>query len=91
MPGSYARVELPITSEASIVVPAEAVVRSLGSVFVFRVEGDLAVRQEVEIGRRSPSEVEILEGLSPGDLVVTAGVQALRDGAMVEIIGMESR
>jgi membrane fusion protein (multidrug efflux system) len=44
-------------------------------------------RTEVKIGLRIPGKVEVLEGLTAGDTVVTAGQQRLqRDGTVVRII-----
>ena len=41
----------------------------------------------MELGRRTPGYVEILEGLSPGDMVVTEGQMKIRDGAPVMVLG----
>ena len=40
---------------------------------------------EVKTGARRNAMVEILEGLAPGDVVVTAGQIKLRDGAKVAV------
>jgi HlyD family secretion protein len=39
-------------------------------VFVLNREGTLASRRTVEVGRRNPSQIEVLSGLIPGDRVV---------------------
>ena len=39
----------------------------------------------VKLGDRRKGEVEIVEGLAPGDIVVTAGVLKVRDGDTVII------
>jgi membrane fusion protein (multidrug efflux system) len=43
-------------------------------------------RRLVQSGRRRPGEVEILEGLEPGERVVTEGTQKVRPGQQVEIL-----
>ncbi len=43
-------------------------------------------RREVETGRRRPGEVEILDGLQPGERVITEGTQKVRPGQQVEIL-----
>ena len=54
--------------------------------------GDVADRVEVVIGRRRAGFVEILDGLSEGDLVIKEGQQDLPSGAPVEIVnGSEVR
>ena len=40
----------------------------------------------MKLGERSGAEVEILEGLTPETLVVTAGQLKLRNGAAVEVV-----
>lgn len=42
-------------------------------------------RVEVTIGDLQDSGLEVLTGLSPGQLVVTAGVSVLRDGLEVSL------
>lgn len=45
-------------------------VSKLGRVYVRKVEGDLTTEVNVVTGIESTTEVEILEGLEEGDLVV---------------------
>lgn len=85
LPGNYARVELVVRNDAALVVPSVAVLQSLEAVSVFTVENGIAVRREVEMGQRTVSSVEILRGLSPGDEVITSGVQSVRDGQAVDV------
>jgi hypothetical protein len=64
--------------EGAVVVPEEALVPQGGKQYVFKVvdgpDGQpVAQRLEARIGLRLPGKVEILEGVKPGDLVVTAG------------------
>ena len=44
----------------------------------------------VTVDRFTPAAVVVLEGLAPGDVVVTAGVQALRPGQTVRLMGANS-
>ncbi|MFI8749215.1 efflux RND transporter periplasmic adaptor subunit [Vreelandella lionensis] len=45
-------------------------------------------RREVAIGERRSGEVEVLEGISEGDLVVIHGLQLAREGQEVRILGI---
>jgi RND family efflux transporter MFP subunit len=74
-PGMYLEVGLPRGgSEPVIQVPASAVQRHEGKVFVFvHVEGDKFRRVDVELGREAGDRVEVKSGLSTGDAVVVAG------------------
>jgi membrane fusion protein (multidrug efflux system) len=61
------------------------VLQSLQAVSVFTVENGVAVRREVETGTRTAASVEILRGLSPGDEVITSGIQSVREGQAVAV------
>jgi HlyD family secretion protein len=63
--------------------PASAVFRDGDSWFVFRVEGDRARRTEVEVGRRSDVDAQILSGLESGDLLILYPGERVEDGVRV--------
>ncbi|WP_172329640.1 efflux RND transporter periplasmic adaptor subunit [Mangrovicoccus sp. HB161399] len=68
-------------------IPAAALTTSGGEPAVFVVDPDtntVALR-EVQIGRFDLAEVQVTGGLADGDIVVTAGVQALRPGQEVRL------
>ena len=46
---------------------------------VYVVDGDRAVRRDVQLGAASVGEIEVLEGLEPGEQVVVAGFGDLGD------------
>jgi membrane fusion protein (multidrug efflux system) len=71
----------------SLMIPEQAIVPERSKQFVFSVgEGNVVERLEVETGRRRPGEVEILDGLQPGALVITEGTQKVRPGQQVQIL-----
>jgi membrane fusion protein (multidrug efflux system) len=57
-----------------------------GGAFVYRVHDGQAILTKVKLGARRPGQVEILGGLKPRAVVVTAGQQRLSDGAAVEVV-----
>ena len=58
--------------------------------FVWAVREDKAVRVPVVIRERSSETVLVEAELAPGELVVTEGVQTLRPGAEVSVVGPEA-
>jgi membrane fusion protein, multidrug efflux system len=83
-PGMFARVEMTIAERpAAAVIPEQAIVPRGDRAFVFKVVDGKASLTPVRTGFRVPGRVEIVEGLAPGDVVVTAGQMKLRDGAPV--------
>ncbi len=95
-PGMFARVNAVFGSrENALVIPEEAIIPQGGRTFVVRVvqgekpEVKVSERVAVKVGLRLPGKVEILEGLSAGDTVVTAGHQRLqKDGTAVRVVDL---
>ena len=87
-PNQFVNVRLVVnTLENALVIPARAVQQgSIGS-FVYRVLEDNTVKvQPIVTGAVQERNVTVLEGLQRGQVVVTEGVDRLRDGAKVEIV-----
>jgi membrane fusion protein, multidrug efflux system len=77
--GLFIRVTLELgRREAALWVPEEALLPLAGKLYVFKVKDGEARRASVKIGARKPGWVEILEGVTAGEMVVTAGQQRLR-------------
>ena len=95
-PGMFARVNTVFGErENARVIPEEAIVPQGGRQFVIKLlAGPTAQtrstkRVEVKVGLRSPGKVEIVEGLEPGDTVITTGQQRVqRDGTAVMVVDL---
>ncbi|MFN7725594.1 MAG: efflux RND transporter periplasmic adaptor subunit [Rubrivivax sp.] len=84
------RIQLETVSTISI--PASALVRTDGktAVWVFdRKVGTVSLRP-ISVRAADSSTVQVADGLTPGDMVVTAGVQALRPGQKVRLLETKS-
>jgi membrane fusion protein, multidrug efflux system len=89
-PGMFARVTLITRAEKeALVVPEEALVPQGNESFVFRVVDGKAVRAKVETGQRRDGKVEIVDGLTKDEIIVTAGQVKLREGTPVRTAGGE--
>ena len=85
-PGMFARVRLLFSDERdSVAVPEQSLIPVGDEQYLFKVVDGRAQRFKVEIGQRRGGQVEVLQGLAAGDVVVTAGQLKLRDGALVKI------
>lgn len=90
-PGMFARVRLFTSTSKDTLVVAEESLFPLGDdKYVYKVVDGKAMRQKIEIGQRREGRVEVVNGLAPEDVVVTAGVIKLRDGAPVTIANTAS-
>ncbi len=86
-PGMFLTVELRHDDVSALMLPEQALIPEQSRQFVLVIGGDGVVeKREVRLGRRRPGQVEILGGLSEGELVVVEGTQKARPGEVVEII-----
>jgi membrane fusion protein (multidrug efflux system) len=86
-PGMFVRVRLLFGErKAVLMVPEQAIVPG-GQPAVFKVVDGKASLVKVKLGVRRTAQVEVVEGLAAGDLVVTAGQLKLREGAAVRPVG----
>jgi multidrug efflux pump subunit AcrA (membrane-fusion protein) len=90
--GSVVTGQITLESGTGIAIPASALTRSEGSpaVWVVDTATETVSLRQVEIALHRPSEVVLSGGLSPGEVVVTAGVQMLRPGQRVRLLGLRS-
>ncbi|WP_136247528.1 efflux RND transporter periplasmic adaptor subunit [Halomonas borealis] len=91
-PGMLMRVTLERHPRQALVVPESAVVpqgRQRWAWVITSREAGRVERREIGIGARRRGEVEVTEGLAPGDLVVTHGSDRLHAASTVELIGIQ--
>lgn len=87
-PGMFARIRVLLGDRPNaLMVPEEAVVPLGDDFFVYTVVDGTAKRVRVKLGVRREAQVELLEGVSAGERVVTAGIRVQRDGQPVRVIG----
>lgn len=86
-PGMLLTVGIETAPRMSLSVPELAVIGEGDQRFVYGIENGQAKRIPVRVGMRSGGRVEILEGLRPGQQVVTEGVVKLSEGLKVRVAG----
>jgi len=86
--GSFADVEVALAPREALLVPRDALVRQEGTgvFYVYVIEGGIARRRDLVLGGSYGEAVEVLDGLSSGDRVVTAGRYRLHDGSEVTVV-----
>ena len=86
-PGMFGRMSIVYDRhENALKIPRSAVVDDRGNETVFVVEDGEAVRRIVETGYGTDGMVEIIDGLSDTDEVVTVGQVGLKNGSKVKVI-----
>jgi membrane fusion protein, multidrug efflux system len=90
LPGQSARITLSLnTSSDALAVSSQALIPSPKGYVVFVARKNKAEAIAVQIGQRSTGQVEILEGLTPGDTVITSNLLRLSPGAPVALVSIK--
>ena len=69
------------------VVPRDAVTERAGRSVVFVIDGQRAVRRNVSLGLGDDDQVEVREGVEPGERIIVRGLETLTDGTRVRVVG----
>ena len=71
--------------ESGILIPRGTFYQKTGGKWIYVVspEADRAVRREIRIGRQNPQFYEVLEGLNPGEKVITSGYDNFGDNEVL--------
>lgn len=84
-PGALAQISVTLQQwDAAMLVPAMAVLTSDKGKSLYVVEGGVAKTRAVETGLRQRELVQVTSGVQLGDVVIVAGVQAVKNGARVK-------
>lgn len=84
-PGMFVRARLNFGERKAVpMIPEEAVMPG-GKPAVYKIVDGKVERVEVRLGSRRDAQVEVVDGLAVGDLVVTAGQLKLKPGAAVAV------
>ena len=71
--------------ETAVLIPRGTFYQKTGGKWIYVVspEGGKAVRREIRIGRQNPQFYEVLEGLEPGEKVITSGYDNFGDNEVL--------
>ncbi|MDN5278954.1 MAG: HlyD family secretion protein [Clostridiales bacterium] len=91
--GMYATIMLELQTEKNaVVVSKDSLLSHAGQMFAIRVnENKTAERVKVRLGIVQGSDAQILEGLKPGDLIVSQSPELVKVGSKVNPILAEAR
>jgi membrane fusion protein (multidrug efflux system) len=85
-PGLYVNVKTLLEERTSLVLPESSVLVREGKTLIMSVENNTIRYKPVTAGARFDGKVEILEGITPEDMVVLSGRSEISEGTRVEII-----
>ncbi len=85
-PGMFGRAEVLLRSNPqAVLVPIQSLMTEGGQDWLYVLKDDKVTRRPVRKGAVRDTVVEILQGVVPGERVITAGQTALKDGANVRL------
>ena len=81
-----------LAAPGGVEIPASALTQANGrpAVWVVDSASQTVSLRNVDVARHDPASVVVSQGIEPGEIVVTAGVQALRPGQKVRLLGTPS-
>lgn len=84
--GSFARVLVPLESDSdAILIPSQSVIPTTKDKLVAVVRSGKVDMATVQLGARTADKVEVLNGLQPGDTILTTGLMQAKKGMGVKI------
>ncbi len=82
--GATANVRVENKSASNtIIIPYKCIVEQLGEYFVYQVHDTIALQKKVSLGDKINGMVIIQNGLKAGDIIVSDGVQKLKDSSAI--------
>ncbi|MGZ7441968.1 efflux RND transporter periplasmic adaptor subunit [Paenibacillus sp. TH7-28] len=90
-PGQVVKAGLLTEQSKQIVIPAQAVLSNGNETYVFKVVNQKAVKTAVKVGDLIENQLEIIDGLSVGDQIVTIGANLIYDGLNLQYVEEETK
>ena len=85
-PGAFARVQLALNEiDSALMIPTEAVIPDLKGKKVYRIKNGQAEFVKIITGLRTDTKIQVVEGLSVGDTIITRGIMQLKPGSAVKV------
>lgn len=87
-PGMFARATFTYATESRIVITDRAIVKQAGAGdrFVYVIKDGVSHYRKITMGRLMGNDVEIIDGIQPGELVAITAQSRLGDDVQVEIV-----
>ena len=90
-PGSFVKVFANLgETENALMIPTQCVIPTLKGQKVFVYENGIAIEKMVTIGVRTDTKIQITEGLTAGDTVITTGLLSVKKDAQLKLLKAEN-
>jgi RND family efflux transporter MFP subunit len=86
-PGMFVEVRIATGKKDNVlVIPRKAILYKQGKTYVFALKDNLAGQREVTLGLTEEDLAEVASGIAEGDVIVSVGVENLKDGQPVTVL-----
>jgi membrane fusion protein (multidrug efflux system) len=86
-PGMFVEARIATGKKDNVlVIPRKAILYKQGKTYVFVLKDGLAGQHEITLGLTEEDQAEVLTGISQGDVIVSVGVENLKDGQPVTVL-----
>lgn len=90
VPGAFAKIALEMgKNDQSMIIPTQAVIPQARNKVVIMFNGGTAKFSPIVTGIRDSSYIQVIEGLKPGDTVVTTGLLAIRPDSKIKLVKVQ--
>ncbi len=86
-PGMFVEVRIAIGAKDNVLtIPRKAILYKQNKTYAFVLNRNLVSQREIQLGLTEEDLVEVTSGLAEGDIIVTVGVEGLKDGQRVDVV-----
>ena len=86
-PGMFVEVRIAIGEKENVaVIPRKAVLYKQNKTYVFVLNQNQVSQREISLGLTEEDEMEVVNGLAEGEVIVVVGIESLKDGQRVDIV-----
>ena len=87
IPGTLLEVTLKFNKRLSLSVPDTSIILEGNKIYVYKIsEENMANRSEIKIGLRDDGNIEVVEGLSVGDIIAAEGLKKVKPNSKIKPI-----
>jgi membrane fusion protein, multidrug efflux system len=89
-PGMLVTAKLGIERrDEAMLIPADALVLEKTNAFVYVIQGDKVAKRAIKVGFQDGKNVEVIEGVNPGEPLARVGKRTFTDGQAVRVAAAE--
>ena len=85
--GTFVKVNFDLEEGGDVIqIPKMALVEGIKNPYVYLAKNNKAEQRKITVGREIGENVEVLDGLAEGDVIITSGQINLSSGSIIEMI-----